>query len=61
MMERTMTGESWRYIGLHTLGAAAFIFLLNRFALGVSTEMSLVWAVAFGGGAAWLAYQQTKR
>ena len=51
----------WRYIALHTLTAAAFIFLLQRYALSASLASSLLWAVAFGGCAAGLAYTQSNR
>jgi hypothetical protein len=53
--------KNWRYIALHTLAAAAFIFLLQRYGLSASLETSLLWALAFGGGAAGLAYMQSKR
>ena len=41
--------KNWRYIALHSLVAAAFIFTLQRFALSASLESSLVWALTFGG------------
>jgi hypothetical protein len=53
--------KSWRYIALRTLTAGAFIFLLQRYALGASLESSLLWAAAFGGCAAGLAYMQSNR
>jgi hypothetical protein len=53
--------KNWRYIALHAGAAAAFIFLLQRYALHASLESSLLWAVAFGGCAAGLAYMQSKR
>jgi hypothetical protein len=53
--------KSWRYIALHTVAAAAFIFLLQRYALGASLESSLLWAVTFGGCAAGLAHMQSNR
>jgi hypothetical protein len=52
---------SWRYIALHTVAAATFIFLLQRYALSASLESSLLWAVVFGGCAAGLAYKQSNR
>ena len=52
---------SWRYIVLHTVAAAAFIFLLQRYALNATLESSLLWAVVFGGCAAGLAYKQSNR
>ena len=53
--------KNWRYIGLHTVAAAAFIFLLQRYALSAMLESSLLWAVTFGGCAAGLAYAQSNR
>jgi hypothetical protein len=53
--------KNWRYIALHTLAAAAFIFLLQRYGLSASLESSLLWAVTFGGCAAGLAYMQSNR
>ena len=53
--------KNWRYIALHTVTAAAFIFLLQRYTLSASLASSLLWAVAFGGCAAGLAYMQSNR
>jgi hypothetical protein len=53
--------KKWGYILLHTVTAAAFIFLLQRYALSATVETSLLWAVVFGGCAAGLAYSQSKR
>ena len=53
--------KNWRYIVLHTLAAAGFIFLLQRYALSASLESSLLWALTFGGCAAGLAYMQSNR
>ena len=53
--------KNWRYIALHTVAAAAFIFLLQRYGLSASLESSLLWAVTFGGCAAGLAYMQSNR
>jgi hypothetical protein len=53
--------KSWRYIALHATAAAAFIFLLQRYALSASFESSLLWALTFGGCAAGLAYMQSNR
>ena len=53
--------KNWRYIGLHTVTAAAFIFLLQRYALSATLESSLLWAIVFGGCAAGLAYSQSNR
>jgi hypothetical protein len=53
--------KHWRYIALHALMAAAFIFLLQRYVMSASLELSLLWALALGGGAAGLAYKQSNR
>jgi hypothetical protein len=53
--------KNWRYILLHAGAAAAFIFLLQRYALSATLESSLLWAVVFAGCAAGLAYSQTNR
>ena len=55
------TMKHWHYMALHALAAAAFIFLLQRYALSASSESSLVWALTFGGCAAGLAYMQSTR
>jgi hypothetical protein len=61
-----VTGEvgamkNWRYITLHAVVAAAFIFLLQRYGLSASLDSSLLWALTFGGCAAGLAYSQVNR
>ena len=53
--------KNWRYIALHTVTAAGFIFLLQRYALSASRESALLWALTFGGCAAGLAYAQSNR
>ena len=53
--------NNWRYVALHGVAAAAFIFLLQRYALSASLESSLLWALTFGGCAAGLAYSQSNR
>jgi hypothetical protein len=53
--------KNWRYMLLHAAAASAFIFLLQRYALGATLQSSLLWAVTFGGCAAGLAYMQSKR
>jgi hypothetical protein len=53
--------KNWRYIALHTGAAAAFIFLLQRYGMNATLESSLMWALAFGGCAAGLAYSQANR
>ena len=52
---------NWRRIVLHAVAAAAFFFLLQRYGMSASLELSLLWALAFGGGAAGLAYKQSNR
>jgi hypothetical protein len=53
--------KNWRYIAMHTVVAAVFIFLLQRYALSATLESSLLWALTFGGCAAGLAYAQSNR
>ena len=53
--------KNWRYIALHTVAAAAFIFLLQRYTMNASLNVSLLWALAFGGCAAGLVYRQSNR
>ena len=53
--------KNWRYIGLHAVVAATFIFLLQRYGLSATLESSLLWALTFGGCAAGLAYSQSNR
>jgi hypothetical protein len=50
-----------RYIALHAAAAGAFIFLLQRYVLSASLDTSLLWALAFCGCAAALAYMQSNR
>ena len=58
---RVSAMKNWRYIGMHAFAAAAFIFLLQRYALNATLESALLWALTFGGCAAGLAYAQSKR
>jgi hypothetical protein len=53
--------KNWLYIALHSVAAAAFIFLLQRYVLHASLESCLLWAIVFGGCAAGLAYKQSNR
>ena len=39
---RASAMKNWRYIALHTVAAAAFIFLLQRYVLHASLESSLL-------------------
>ena len=56
-----MNSGAWLTIALHTAGAAAFFFILQRFFMSATLESSLMWAVAGGAGAACLAWQQRSR
>jgi cobalamin synthase len=58
---RVSAMKNWRYIGMHAVAAAAFIFLLQRYALSATLESALLWALTFGGCAAGLAYAQSNR
>jgi hypothetical protein len=58
---RVASMKNWRFVALHAVAAAAFIFLLQRYALSASLETALLWALMFGGCAAGLAYSQSKR
>ena len=53
--------KNWRYIAMHAVAAASFIFLLQRYGLSATLESSLLWALTFGGCAAGLAYSQVNR
>ena len=55
------TMKNWRYMAMHSVTAAVFIFLLQRYALNASLDSSLLWALTFGGCAAGLAYMQSNR
>jgi hypothetical protein len=58
---RVSAMKNWRYIGMHAVAAATFIFLLQRYGLNSTLESSLLWALTFGGCAAGLAYAQSNR
>jgi hypothetical protein len=53
--------KNLRYIMLHAVVAATFIFVLQRYGLSASLDSSLLWALTFGGCAAGLAYMQSNR
>jgi len=53
--------KKWGFVAMHAALAAAFIFLLQRFALNASQESSLLWALTFAVCAAGLAYKQANR
>jgi hypothetical protein len=56
-----MTGSTLRYIALHAVCAAAFIFVLNYYILDAGLETAMFWAIGFAVMAGGLAYQQTRR
>ena len=58
---RVSAMKNWRYIGMHAVAVAVFIFLLQRYALSATLESALLWALTFGGCAAGLAYAQSNR
>jgi hypothetical protein len=58
---RAVSMKNWRFMALHGVTAAVFIFLLQRYALSASLESALLWALTFGGCAAGLAYAQSNR
>jgi len=60
-LERSGAVKKWGFIAMHAAVAAAFIFLLQRFALNASQESSLLWALTFAVCAAGLAYKQANR
>lgn len=45
----------------HAAAAGAFFFVLQRFAMKESVEVSLLWAAFFAAAAALLAWQQSRR
>jgi hypothetical protein len=51
----------WRRVALHAVAAAAFMFLLQRYMMSASLDLSLLWALTFGVCAAGLAYMQSNR
>jgi hypothetical protein len=53
--------KKWGLVAMHAAIAAAFMFLLQRFALHESQETSLLWALTFAVCAAGLAYKQANR
>ena len=56
-----MTGTTLRYIALHAVVAAVFIFFLNFYILKTELQSAVFWAIGFGAMAGGLAYQQSKR
>lgn len=61
MKGAVMSADKIRYIVLHTLGAAVFIFVLNKIVLGTTMESAILWTVGFGALAGGLAWQHTQR
>ncbi|GGI25329.1 hypothetical protein [Bradyrhizobium guangdongense] len=53
--------KKWGFVAMHAALAAAFMFLLQRFAMNASQESSLLWALTFAVCAAGLAYKQANR
>ena len=53
--------KNWGYIAVQALAAAAFMFLLQRYTMSASLDLSLLWALGFGVCAAGLAYKQSNR
>lgn len=53
--------DKLRYVSLHTVGAAVFIFVLNFLILGTSLQTALIWAIGFAMFAFILARQHTQR
>ncbi|MDQ8730404.1 hypothetical protein [Bradyrhizobium sp. LHD-71] len=53
--------DKLRYISLHTIGAAVFIFVLNFFILGTGLQTAVIWAIGFAAFAFLLARQHTRR
>jgi hypothetical protein len=49
----------WYRVALHAVAAAAFMFLLQRYTMSASLDLSLLWALTFGICAAGLAYMQS--
>jgi len=53
--------NKWGFVAMHAAGAAAFMFLIQRFLMSASQETSLLWALTFAVCAAGLAYKQANR
>lgn len=51
----------WVRILLHAIAAGAFLFVLQRYALQQTLEVSLIWALGFAAAAAHLAWRQSLR
>ena len=56
-----MTANVLRNIVVHAAAASMFGFVLQRFIVDASMEMSLIWATVFGAAAAGLAWHQSNR
>ena len=53
--------KKWGFVAMHSVLAATFMFLLQRFVMNATQETSLLWALTFAVCAAGLAYKQTIR
>ena len=53
--------DKLRYVSLHTVGAAVFIFVLNFLILGSSLQTALIWSIGFAALAFLVAHQHTQR
>ncbi len=56
-----MSSQALRYVAMHAVIATVFGFSLNRFMLGMTTEVSLMSGAVLGAAAAALAWYQTQR
>lgn len=56
-----MTAQRIRYVALHVIVAAVFIFVLNFLVLKTELQSAVFWAIGFGAMAGGLAYQQSGR
>ncbi|NOT71519.1 MAG: hypothetical protein HOP09_09625 [Hyphomicrobium sp.] len=54
-------GETHMRMLQHAVAAGAFFFVLQRFAMKESLQVSLLWAVFFAVAAAFLSWQQSRR
>jgi Na+-translocating ferredoxin:NAD+ oxidoreductase RnfD subunit len=53
--------QKYRYIAMHAVVAAVFIFVLQHYAFGATFESSLLWAFVFSILAGGLASMQANR
>lgn len=50
----------WSHMAMHAAAAAAFFFVLQRFLMKESMEISLLWSAVGAVGAALLAWYHTR-